>query len=95
MPNLEPYDELLVQIQDEWNIAESDIKQAEQICNGVVIPSIIELRYAGRRIIEALTKIQLGAPEIEISDLLSDARFNCHRARLRLNVIQMGDDVQA
>ena len=47
----------------------------------VVFPSIQELRYGGRRLIEALNKIEEGAPEDEIRRLLADAEFDCHRAQ--------------
>src|ERR1700730_11122379 len=44
---------LLKSIQDEWNKAEGDIKTAEMVVHSIVIPSIKELRYAGRRVIDA------------------------------------------
>lgn len=72
---------LLNSILAEWNRAESDIKRAEQVNNNVVIPSIKELRYAGRRIVDMLVKIGSGAPDDEIHKLLADATFDCHRAR--------------
>lgn len=72
---------LLNSILDEWNKAEQDIKLAEQICNLVVTPAIKELRYGGRRIVEALTKIAAGAPDGDVTALLQDAKFDCHRAR--------------
>lgn len=75
------YIEILKSILAEWNKAEEDIKIAEQVANKVVNPSIKELRYAGRRIVEALVKIQNNAPPDQISALLNDALFDCHRAR--------------
>jgi hypothetical protein len=72
---------LLGSILDEWNRSEEDIKIAEQVCNKIVIPSIKELRYAGRRIVDALTKMIAGGDQKEITALLEDARFDCHRAR--------------
>lgn len=75
---------LLKSIQDEWNRAEEDIKTAEMVVHSIVIPSIKELRYGGRRVIDALMVIA-GNPENpdhdRIKALLDDARFDCHRAR--------------
>jgi hypothetical protein len=72
---------LLNSIIVEWDRAEVDIKKAEQVCNNVVIPSIKELRYAGRRIVDVITKMAAGASQEDIDDLLADAKFDCHRAR--------------
>lgn len=65
----------------EWNRAEEDIKTAEQICGKVVNPSIKELRYAGRRIVDALARIGAGDDGEEVDKLFADALFDCHRAR--------------
>lgn len=75
------YKARFVSICNEWDRAEEDIKVAEQINNKVVIPSVSELRYAGRRIIEALREIEKNGPEEKIIGLLQDAEFDCHRAR--------------
>lgn len=72
---------LLNSILAEWDRAEADIKKAEQVCNNVVFPSIKELRYAGRRVVDVITKMAASAPQKDIDDLLADARFDCHRAR--------------
>jgi hypothetical protein len=72
---------LLNSIAEEWNQAEEDVKVAEQICNEIVIPAIKELRYAGRRVIDAIAKMHAGAATEEIEVLLREARFDCHRAR--------------
>jgi hypothetical protein len=72
---------LLNSILAEWDRAEIDIKKAEQVCNNVVIPSIKELRYAGRRVADVITKMAAGAPQEDIDHLLADAKFDCHRAR--------------
>ena len=77
---------------NEWNKAERYIKQAEQIEEKVPLASINELRYAGRRLIEAFAEIDRSAggeapPEEQersyrhMEALLQDAEFNCHRAR--------------
>ena len=71
----------LCSIRDEWNKAENTIKLAEQVCNEIVFPSINELRYAGRRLVDLIDGIYSGASEEELSALLADARFDCHRAR--------------
>lgn len=75
---------LLKSIQDEWNRAEEDIKTAELVVHSIVIPSIKELRYAGRRVIDALMVITCNPANPDhdrIKSLLDDARFDCHRAR--------------
>lgn len=78
---LAPFQERLESIRTEWNKAELDIKQAEQICNDVVAPAINELRYSGRRLAEILYWVNLNDPESKIDGLLHDALFDCHRAR--------------
>ncbi len=77
----QPYVELQKSIQVEWNNAEVDIKAAEIVCANIIIPSIKELRYAGRRLIEALNLINNSAPREQIEPLLNDALFNCYKAR--------------
>ena len=42
---------------------------------------VSELRYGGRRLIEAIDKIYSDGPEDEINGLLQDAEFDCQRAR--------------
>ena len=73
------FDELLASMSNEWNKAEKAIKIAENINGEVVIPAIFELRYAGRRLIEALA-VRESNPD-EAFSLLRDAKFDCHRAR--------------
>lgn len=73
--------DLLVEICDEWDHAEQVIKRAEMVARKVVIPSIFELRYAGRRIVDALNGIVTGATPEKITELLLDAKFNCLRAQ--------------
>ncbi len=75
---------LLRAIQDEWNRAEQDIKTAETVVNNIVIPSVKELRYAGRRVIDALMEMTANPTACDharIRALLDDAHFDCHRAR--------------
>lgn len=73
--------ELFEQICAQWNKAEKDIKLAEQVSGKAVIPSINELRYAGRRIVDALAKARFPGSEHDVAVLLAEARFDCHRAR--------------
>jgi hypothetical protein len=77
----ERYGERIVSILAEWDSAEEAIKLAEQVNQKVVFPSIKELRYAGRRLVEALSLINSEGPDDEISALFNDAQFNCLRAR--------------
>jgi hypothetical protein len=73
--------QLLSEIKSEWNKAEEDIKLAEQVCLKVVTPAVKELRYAGRRIVDALHYIKLGTDKDKILEFLVDAKFDCLRAR--------------
>ncbi|MDR3534146.1 MAG: hypothetical protein P4L90_26725 [Rhodopila sp.] len=81
LDSLHEHNVLLSKICAEWNKAEADIKLAEQVCDQVVIPSIMELRYAGRRLMQAMEKISKGGNAAEAVALLQDACFDCHRAR--------------
>ena len=81
MTEISQYKELLLRICQEWDKSEEYIKEAEQVNNAVVFPSIKELRYAGRRIVEALYLIASDGERSKIEDLLRDANFDCHRAR--------------
>ncbi len=47
-------DRLYKQLIFQWNIAERRIKKAEQVCeNEVIVSAVFELRYAGRKIVDA------------------------------------------
>ncbi len=90
---------------EEWNKAESAIKLAEQVNGEIINPAIYELRYAGRRIVEALAKRDEDPNTAK--KLLDDAHFDCCRARhdaidaatskitadLRIAVDRIGPDV--
>lgn len=76
-----PYSDILRDIAKEWNKAESAIKRSEQIAGDVSIPAISELRYAGRRMIDALDAAHHGGNDDKIRALFEDARFCCHRAQ--------------
>lgn len=81
MSDLNDFRTLLECIHDEWNRAEADIKQAEQVCAEVIQPAINELRYGGRRLIDAIGMANTGGDRVLIEALLNDAKFDCHRAR--------------
>lgn len=66
-------------VQTKWNLAEETIKQAEGVCDEVVFPSITELRYAGRRLVEALNVCASDPKQAE--RLIEDACFFCCRAQ--------------
>lgn len=85
----EELDRLLQQTIDQWNIAERRIKKAEQVCaNEVVISAIFELRYAGRKIADALA-LALQSANIDddedaknhIRRYLADALEDCVKAK--------------
>lgn len=81
MVECDDYKDILAAICAEWDQAERDIKLAEQVCGEVVTPSVKELRYAGRRIVDALNEMAGGGGKEKISSFLQDAKFNCHKAR--------------
>lgn len=68
----------LAEVVTEWNLAEKAVKLAEQVCGEIVNPAIYELRYAGRRLIEAIA-----LPDTDELKLrkIQDAHFDCCRAR--------------
>jgi hypothetical protein len=70
----------IAEVSSEWNRAEKAIKLAEEVSGEIINPAIYELRYAGRRIVEALAKASDGAEE-NARLLLRDALFDCCRAR--------------
>jgi hypothetical protein len=70
---------LLTSVLDEWNKAEEAIKIAEQVNGEIINPAVYELRYAGRRIVEALSCHETDIDRAK--KLLQDAQFDCSRAR--------------
>lgn len=80
MATQDEFDAKITQIIAEWNKAESDIKTAEQIGGKVVFPSIKELRYAGRRVIDAIDQSRKGKLDLAV-EYLVDAHFDCCRGR--------------
>jgi hypothetical protein len=81
MVQITDFADKLKEIRAEWDKAESSIKIAEQINNQVVFPAVKELRYAGRRIVDALANCATTGDEAAIRALLDDALFDCYRAR--------------
>ena len=80
-PEDQLHKEALQRICDEWDHAEADIKRAEQVCSEVVMPAVNELRYAGRRVIDAIVLPRDTSDQSKVSALFSDAQFFCQRAR--------------
>ncbi|MCX7899848.1 MAG: hypothetical protein N2444_07180 [Methylocystis sp.] len=81
MPLTDSHVEHLKSICAEWDKAEEDIKLAELVCSDVVNPAIKELRYAGRRIVDAIQCMDSGGTDEDIQGFLNDAKFDCYRAR--------------
>lgn len=46
--------DILERVANQWNLAEQRIKTAERLNGEVVFPAINELRYAGRRLVDAI-----------------------------------------
>lgn len=87
---------LLDLIVEEWNNAERLIKTAELHCGSVIIPSLQELRYAGRRLMDAFGEFK-DDPASELGrEYLHDAHFDCLRARhdaLDASVSKIASDI--
>jgi hypothetical protein len=84
-PNL---DQSLLELIKQWNIAEKRIKKAEQVrAEQVVASAIFELRYAGRKIIDALeicltTDINTDPAATErVHTYIADATEDCVKAK--------------
>jgi hypothetical protein len=81
-------DDALKRLRHEWNVAERRIKKAELVrANNVVASAIFELRYAGRKLIDALTVLQSSdwrlSPEDkqQVLQWLADATEDCVKAK--------------
>lgn len=77
---------VLLEAASEWDKAEKTIKQAERLRSEVVIASINELRYAGRRLVDAINiafkDSELTEAELqEIDRYIGEVRLNCLRAQ--------------
>jgi hypothetical protein len=79
--NNSEFAKIFAEIQQEWDKAEHCIKLCEQFSKNVNIPSVKELRYAGRRIIDALNDAQQDHVKEDVLKKLNDALFRCHCAQ--------------
>jgi len=79
--SVQEHSDLLSKVQLEWNKAEAAIKAAEMTSHDVVVPSINELRYAGRKLVDALELLSTQADREQVETLLREAVFNCQLAR--------------
>jgi hypothetical protein len=68
-----------LELNSEWNKSEEYLKISEQISTEAVIPGINELRYAGRKLLDALN-CEATDPKRAMA-LLNDAVHDCYRAR--------------
>ncbi len=72
----------LVVIANEWDKAEKVIKLAERVRSEVVQPSVNELRYAGRRLVDALrVQADTGADKADFDVFVTEAMQFCYRAQ--------------
>jgi hypothetical protein len=81
-------DAALLELIKQWNIAETRIKKAEQVrADQVVASAIFELRYAGRKIIDAieisLTEDLQADPKArrKVHSYIADATEDCVKAK--------------
>lgn len=79
MTRQEDFDAALKDWADQWNKAEKAIKQAEQVNDEIVNPAIYELRYSGRRVVEAVGLFSENPDDAKKK--LDDAIFDCCRAQ--------------
>lgn len=81
MPSIHPsVDSILTPLQEAWNCAEASYKRAEQLGDKTAFPSINEVRYAGRKIVEVMSLIKDDADPQIIDDLLRDIYADINRA---------------
>jgi hypothetical protein len=85
MSNLE-VDDAIKKLIEQWNIAEQRIKKAEQVrANEVVAAAIFELRYAGRKLIDASSLLLSGSDDpgvkVRVLEYLADAAEDCVKAK--------------
>lgn len=68
----------LADIAHEWNKAEKLIKQAERLRGEVVQPSVNELRYAGRRLVDALQEsLKPDGDQAKFDGFITDCQMRC------------------
>ena len=70
----------IAEVREEWNKAEATMKIAEQLNSEIIIPSVLELRYSGRKVIESLQLIEAENSGKALV-ILRDALLDCYRAR--------------
>ena len=73
--------ERLCRVAETWAEAEEALKITEQVLSEAMIPAVMELRYAGRKVTKALSNYLADAGSVEADRLLDDAVFDCLRAR--------------
>ncbi len=78
---LQDHKDLLAEICAEWDKTEQIVKQAEHVCKDIVFPSINELRYGGRRLVDGLHALASEQDAATAKTYFDDAKFNCFRAR--------------
>lgn len=74
----------LSRLATEWNKAEGLMKLSERIRAEVVFPSVNELRYAGRRVVDAwaiVPRLQEDEARQNFDTYIKDAIFRCHCAQ--------------
>ena len=72
-------DDAYARLLAEWNVSEQYMKIAEQIGDKAIISSVNELRYGGRKVLEALSTQT--SDKSRALAILSDALHDCYRAR--------------
>lgn len=80
MQTTEAVDARFGDLRHEWRRAEQLLKLNEHLRHELIIPSINELRYCGRNIIDALEEIERG-DEQSAMKFLDSAESYCRRAR--------------
>jgi hypothetical protein len=76
--------ELYIKISERWNRCERLLKKAERVRGEVVAPSVNELRYAGRRFVDAISLLSndkiSDEEQAEAQNYLNEAFLFCMRA---------------
>lgn len=72
---------LLREWRKQWNLAEGAMKIAEKTNEVFQAPSVQELHYSGRKVVEFLDLIETPSLVHSPDDKLKDAIYDCHRAR--------------
>jgi hypothetical protein len=71
----------VIRVYNAWADAEEAAKIAEHAVGEAVIPAIMELRYAGRKLAKSLNNYLTGERLAEADRWLEDAINDCYRAR--------------